>query len=120
VRFKTCSNCGHLWNTRADFLGDPEVVAIGYQANFEWLKSGFFLFNHSRKDCRTTVSIEAQVFFDLFEGPLFEKRSVAPAACPGYCLHKDELRACPTHCECSFVRDILQMIVGWSKRGVAI
>lgn len=116
MAFKTCSQCKHEWMTREDFLGDPEVVVIGYQANFEWLKSGLFLFNHTRKNCRTTVSVEAQVFFDLFEGPLFERKTVSPSACPGYCLHKEEMRSCPTHCECNFVRDILQTILKWSKR----
>ncbi len=116
MAFKTCSQCKKEWISREDFLGDPEVVAIGYQANFEWLKSGFFLFNHTRKNCRTTVSVPAEVFFDLFEGPLFERKTVSPPACPGYCLHKEEMRSCPTQCECNFVRDILQTIIKWAKR----
>ncbi len=115
MAFKICSSCKRKWGSRDEFLGDPEVAAIGYQVNFDLLKDGFFLFNHARPTCRTTVSVPAGAFFDLSEVPVFERRTTSARGCPEYCLKKEELRSCPAHCECSFVRDILQAIVKWPK-----
>ncbi|MFA6012684.1 MAG: hypothetical protein WC799_22015 [Desulfobacteraceae bacterium] len=36
--FMVCSNCGHSWKKREDFLNDKGVTIIGYQVNFEHLK----------------------------------------------------------------------------------
>lgn len=115
-RFKTCSCCHQLWSSRDDFLTDPKVVLVGYQVDFENLKAGLFLFNHHRLDCFSTVSVRAEDFLDLHQGPLFTERRTGTAECLGYCLHRDELRQCPAHCECAFVRDVLQVILQWPKR----
>ncbi len=31
--FKKCTFCGHLWQSRKDFLEDPATDLIGYQVN---------------------------------------------------------------------------------------
>ena len=102
--FKTCSQCGFEWPTREAFLGDPALDVIGYQANFEALKMGFFLFNHT---CKSTLSVRAGEFGDFYEGPVFEARATGGEQCPGYCLNQEELSPCPAECECAFVREIL-------------
>ncbi len=102
--FKTCKICGMQWITRDQFINDPQVVSIGYQANFVILGKGLFLFNHS---CQSTLSVEVQAFQDLYAGPMFEDRLTRSEACRGYCLHRNNLRPCPEQCECAYVREIL-------------
>ena len=110
--FKTCSPCGFEWPTREAFLNDPALTVIGYQVNFETLKLGFFLFNHT---CKNTLSVRAEAFWDLYDGPVFKTRATGCDQCPEYCLHQENLEPCPAECECAFVREILQVIKNWPK-----
>ena len=110
--FKRCSACGFLWSTRASLLSDPDLRIIGYQARFEQLLAGIFLFNHS---CGGTLAFEASVFQDLYDGLMFEEPLTGTDACPEYCLYADELRPCPAECECAYVREILQIVKNWPK-----
>ena len=111
--FKTCSTCGSEWLTREDFLSDPAVRIIGYQANFVVLEKGLFLFNHS---CQSTLSVEVRAFSDLYDGPVFEKRLTGSDSCEGYCLHRNNLRPCPQECECAYVRQVIGLIGNTSER----
>jgi hypothetical protein len=99
--------------TREDFLGDPDVAIVGYQVDFEVLRLGLMLFNHA---CRTTLSLEVGLFRDLHNGPVFRRKANGGPECPGYCVHRDNLERCPVECECSYVREILQVIRGWPKK----
>ena len=112
--FKTCSSCSKRWETREDFLGDAEVVSIGYQVNFRELELGLLLFNHQA--CKTTMAIEAREFRDLYEGPVFEKRKQDTAECPNLCLHSNNLRPCPAQCECGYIREICDRVARWPKK----
>jgi hypothetical protein len=62
------------------------------------------------------LSVPAGLFFDLHEGAIFERRTTEHKSCPRYCLREEDLRPCPTTCECAFVREILQVIRRWPKR----
>jgi hypothetical protein len=108
--FKTCPCCGHRWPSRDSFLSDNGLDAIGYQANLDNLKLGLFLFNHDR--CRTTLSLHALEFLDLYDGPIFADRKTGSVECPGHCLHSHDLAVCQTACECAFVREVLQIVRG--------
>lgn len=110
--FKTCTCCGFGWAAREAFLSDKRVSLLGYQVDFSELKAGFFLFNH---DCRTTLALPVALFTDLYEGPVFTERRTGSEECPGYCLRMNELRPCPVHCECAFVREVLQTLKNWPK-----
>ena len=114
--FKQCSTCGFKWSSRDQFLEDPDVELVGYQVNFEELLAGFFLFNHS---CGTTLAIPVEPFEDLYDGPVFRERATGSEACPEHCLHEENLIPCPTHCECAFVREIIQYIKSWPKSRAA-
>ncbi|MGE5280025.1 MAG: hypothetical protein ACM3L6_04700 [Deltaproteobacteria bacterium] len=105
--FKRCS-CGARWSRRPDFLGDTGVKLLGYQANFEELELGLFLFNH--ETCGTTLALEVRDFGGLYDGPVFEERKTGTAECPSYCLRQDNLDACPSHCACAYVRQIIQIV----------
>lgn len=110
--FKQCSNCGFEWLTREQWLRDPLLELVGYQVSFKALKTGILLFNHR---CRTTLALYASDFEDLYDGPVFKERATGTDDCPGYCLHQDNLAPCPARCECSYVRNIIQLIRSWPK-----
>ena len=113
MRFKTCSVCRQTWKDRKSFLGDAEVVLVGYQVNFGELQAGLFLFNHERPQCRTTLAINAEAFLDLYDGPIFDERATGTAECSSYCLQESNLSLCPTKCECAYVREVLNIIRRW-------
>ena len=111
--FRTCPVCNKVWETRNDFLDDPDIELSGYQVHFKDLTEGLFLFNHS---CKNTLALKAGLFADLYDGPIFEEQLTGTEDCPEYCLKKHELRPCPNKCECAYVREIMQLIMAWPKR----
>lgn len=117
VCFKKCSKCGFVWPEKASFLSDPNLRMIGYQACFDELMAGLFLFNHI---CGTSLAIKADDFQDLYDGPIYTERLNGTKKCGGYCLHKDDLSPCPEKCECAYVREIVQVILNWPKQGLAV
>jgi len=111
--FKKCSCCDIPWFTRNEFLQDKNLELVGYQANFSHLELGFLLFNHLR--CKSTLSVPAGVFRDLYDGPVFAERLTGEDPCPGYCLHEELLQSCDAQCECAYVREIMQIVKDWPK-----
>jgi hypothetical protein len=105
--FKKCPCCGFEWKRRDDFLKDKAVEIIGYQANFDALQLGLFLFNHT---CGTTLAYRVDGFRDLYAGPIYTERHTGGPECLGYCLHRDELKMCPAKCDCAWVRGLMQII----------
>ncbi len=112
--FKKCPACGFVWADRKQFLEDQELTLVGYQVNIKNLAAGLFLFNHSCMG--STLAIQAMDFRDLYKGPVFTQRLTDDAACPGHCLHQKNLRPCPQQCECSYVREVLQIVKNWPKQ----
>lgn len=111
--FKKCPMCGQSWRSRDQFLEDPYIELVGYQASFRLMTEGFFLFNHL---CRgATLALPAGKFLDLYNGPVFKERLIGTQTCPGHCLYQDDIEPCPAKCDCAFVREILQVIRKWPK-----
>jgi hypothetical protein len=111
--FKECTMCGKVWPEREEFLRDRDVRVSGYIAHFKELELGLFLFNH--EPCKSTLAVKAKRFIDLVTGPVFIVRMTGTEECPGYCLHKTELRPCPAKCECAHVRDVLDRVARWGR-----
>ncbi len=111
--FKKCTMCSHAWTSRLGFLEDPSVTVVGYQSFLPHPEQGLFLFNHL--SCMTTLALEAQVFVDLYQGPMYSERMTGTDACPGYCLSSGELSLCPNECECAYVREVLKIVRQWPK-----
>lgn len=112
--FKTCTFCGHVWPKREDFLTDPEVVTVGYQAYLPDPTLGLFLFNHMA--CETTLALQALDFSDLHSGPIYQQPLRGTKGCMGHCDHQQDLEPCPGECECAWVREVLQVVKGWQKQ----
>jgi hypothetical protein len=107
--------CGEVWASREAFLSDALVAVVGYQADLESLETGLFLFNHRKWECGTTLAIEAGRFVDLAAGPMYRRSLHGTEECSEYCLRLDDLRPCPAHCDCAYVRDVLQVVRNWKK-----
>lgn len=110
--FKGCPNCKQQWDSQQTFLNDQALEIVGYQVNFKDLRSGLFLFNHS---CGSTLALGVDTFQNLYDGEIYQERATGTDNCPGLCLHEHELGVCPTHCECAYVREIIQIIKNWPK-----
>jgi hypothetical protein len=93
---------------RETFLEDPQVVLTGYQVNFTVLKSGLFLFNHL--ECKTTLTLKAELFVDMYSGPIFTERLKDTEECSEHCLYENNILPCPAKCECAYVRQIVDII----------
>lgn len=104
--------CGWQWDTRGDFLGDPGLELIGYQACFTELTAGYFLFNHT---CKGTLAVLVEVMVDLYAGPVFESCKTGTSECPQHCLNKGDLGPCTVQCKCAHVRELLQIVRRWPK-----
>jgi len=105
--FKLCKNCGRQWATRDDFLNDTDITLIGYQAHFEELTWGLFLFTPI---CKTPLSLNAGKFTDLYDGPVFSEWKTGKEECPGFCLEINSLDPCTAKCEGAYIRETMQII----------
>ena len=100
------------------FLKDPLLEIMGYQADIENLEYGLFLFNHNEKDCGSTIAIRVREFKDLYDGPVYSQCLLGTEECHELCLHKYNLKPCPAKCECSYVRDLVQIVKNWEKQSI--
>jgi len=113
VPFRQCPRCAELWRDRKEFLDDPGTVVTGYQAHFDELELGLFLFNHT--GCETTFAVQAQAFGDLYDGPIYRESKTHTEECKSFCLHEEQLNRCPTQCECAWVREVLVIVSEWTS-----
>ena len=113
--FKACPLCGYAWKTRDDFLSDPRVVLDGYQANFDVLGEGLFIFCHKIPNCGTALALDVYSLADIYTGPIFLEPKPGTVCCPDYCLHQNVPHPCGNACECVFTRMLLQIIRNWPK-----
>lgn len=111
--FKTCPGCTTKWPTREDLLSDPGVTLIGFQVDMHRPRGGLFLFNHC---CRDTLAVPAEMFLDLVDRPLVTSSLRGTPVCERHCLHRNDIDPCRQHCECAFVREVLQVVRHWPKR----
>jgi hypothetical protein len=114
--FKICPTCAACWETRDEFLADPELKLAGYQVAFENLKGGLFFFNHLHQGCFPTLALPVDAFASLSEKPLLASRGEKPACCPDLCVREGDLEPCPVACECVWVREIMQILRNWEKK----
>ena len=83
--------------------------------HFKELELGLFIFNHITPQCGTSLGIKAGEFTDLYKGEVFQERKTGTKECPQYCLHLEEMQKCAVKCECSYVREALDIVKAWPK-----
>ena len=109
--FKTCPNCGVVWQTLNDFLVDPALEQGGYQINFLDLRGGLFYFTHAVEDCGTTMAVPVGQFTSLSKRNFLANRRIEEhEGCSSLCVRRGDLSPCPVECECVWVREVMQVI----------
>ena len=106
--FKACPNCGHVWNSRNDFITINEISIVGYQPDFYNIEKGLFLFNHNYKNCGTTMAIRVEEFVDLYIKPKFDEPKIDTEECEQRCLNQNDIERCTINCKYTYVREIMQ------------
>jgi hypothetical protein len=114
--FKICPTCSKHWKTLEDFLADPELELSGYQVNFSDLTGGLFYFTHLQENCGTTLAVPVMEFTVLSSHPVLTRRKTVPGSCLGLCVRRNEIGPCPVECECTWVREMMQVIRNWKKQ----
>ena len=108
--FKSCPMCEKRWESRDAFLGDPDLIFNGYQANFGMIEDGLFYFTHETTDCGSTMVIKAHSFLSLYSGSRYTEAKHLSSECSRYCLDRNQLARCQAQCEYAFVREVSQII----------
>ncbi|MBD3418989.1 MAG: hypothetical protein GF398_02605 [Chitinivibrionales bacterium] len=111
--FKACS-CGQEWDTLERFLSDEGVGLCGYFALPMHPELSAIAFNHHA--CKSTMAISAFEFKHMYQGPVFQGNHYHHVDCVGACKDSTNLESCPMHCECVWVREVMQIIRNWPKQ----
>lgn len=114
--FLQCSCCDRAWPSRDEFLADPLLDVVGYQADFLRLVSGYFLFTHLAPGCGSTLALEVERFADLRRDPRDGPDLHGTAECSGLCGRTEALARCRNRCRNVWVRELLRAIVEIRKR----
>ena len=119
--FKSCGLCSRWWPTRDEFLSDPTIYVVGYQADVQAIERGLLLFRHKSASCGTIIAIPISEFLDLYTGPRYPENRALTPGCPRYCLDKDQLARCDVLCECAAARETISVLADClnSARSVA-
>lgn len=108
--FKICTNCSDSWDTLEQFLDAADLELVGYQVAFEDLEGGLFYFTHTKETCLSTLAIPVKKFIKLSPRAFLEKHGDEAPGCAHHCVREGDLEPCPLECECSWVREIIQLI----------
>ncbi len=109
--FKICSNCEYTWRVRDDFLGDPSICLVGFQASFKETESGYYLFNHNLTGnrCNSTLALKVEAFLSLHKGTMFADIKFESPMCEAHCTNVEDLSQCPNECKNAVAREIMQV-----------
>lgn len=114
--FRKCTGCNELWGDRGEFLSDPMISFLGYQATFDNMGMGYFLFNHLERKCLTTIAIPTDMFLDLCV-PGKHDVDLPIEKCHENCTHHGDFKACTRQCQYGCLKEIIQNIKKWKKQG---
>jgi len=111
--FKICNKCKTEWNSRDDFLNDPDIAMIGLMANNDDYKKGAYLFTHRLSDdsCNTSIGLHVINFLDMYNGEMYDTLKIGMDECSGHCVTINELGNCSAHCSNAIAREIMQEIL---------
>lgn len=108
--FKACPTCGHIWQSRNDFIMDGDVNIVGYQSNISDIEKGMFLFNHNIENCGSTIALHVKSFMDLYTGPTFPEPKAGTGECEKRCLEYSDIERCNADCRFAYIREIMQFL----------
>ncbi len=96
--FQRCGSCGALWNEWSDFILDPFIRLLGFQAVSGLPDANLLVFEHR---CGSSVSVLAKRLRRLISGS--EDETVLPSLfgsneCNQHCRSLENLEACDRPC----------------------
>ena len=100
----------YVTTERGALLAELNTTKIDYQINVVDFAKGYYLFNHI-DDCRSTIALEVEKFFSIYDGPVYEKSLRGTPECT--CFGKDSMNfaeCCDRHCRDATARRIIQII----------
>ncbi|MGD0309901.1 MAG: hypothetical protein ABSC02_11500 [Acidobacteriota bacterium] len=109
--FQKCGSCGQMWNQWPDFIFDPAVRLLGFQAMPGLPDANLVIFVHC---CGSTISILAQRLRHILPGP--EQAGDLPSLfdtdmCNQYCRFIESLEACDRPCVNARDRRLILMLL---------
>ena len=108
--FKICTKCDYTWRAIDDFLKDPTICLVGFQAKFNKNESGLYLFNHILEEnrCDTTLAVDVEEFLSLYKGIMSMDIKFESPQCEGHCSRVEDLSRCRVECKNAVAREIMQ------------
>lgn len=109
--------CGRSWETREQFLEDPEVRLVGLQVVGDLPDANVVVFEHR---CGTSVSVLARRLHDLL-GPVADDEwplalLYGTADCHGLCTELSNLDGCDRPCRNAYDRRVAAWIARMFER----
>ena len=114
--FQKCGSCGKAWQHWRDFILDPGVRLLGFQAVSTLPDANLIVFEHR---CGSTVSVLAKRLRPFF--PAIANEPPLPAlfdseSCNHYCRSMENLEICDRPCANARDRHMIHLLLRM-KRG---
>ena len=94
---KQCPGCPATFALN-DFMGNPELNAIGMQFEDADLEYNMYYFNHECPNCGSTLVVSVLEFLPLIEEPVPEEVLTGLEPCEGHCMRIEDLANCGAPC----------------------
>jgi hypothetical protein len=107
---KTCAVCKSEL-TLDDFEHDPYLVPIGMMFIDDDITEAYYMFQHEKPGCGTSLVIPVTAFLPAITEPIAEKIMALKDCCEFHCTKLDDLNACKAPCLfASYRRHIIELV----------
>lgn len=107
---KTCAVCKSEL-TLDDFEHDPYLVPIGMMFMDDDITEAYYMFQHEKPGCGTSLVISVTAFLPAITEPIAEKIMALKDCCEFHCTKLDDLNACKAPCLfASYRRHIIDLV----------
>jgi len=115
--FQKCGSCGQPWTQWSDFILDPDVRLLGFQAVSGLPDANLLVFEHS---CGSSISVLAKRLRHLLGD--VQPESQLPVLfgtdqCNKYCRFLEILAACDRPCANARDRQLIQAVIKMKRGG---
>ncbi len=117
--FQKCGSCSSTWNLWTDFILDPGIRLLGFQAISELPDANLIVFEHR---CGSTISILAKRLRPLFP-EIANATSISQVlydsdACNHYCRHVENIEVCDRPCANARDRRMIHLLIKMKRGGM--
>ncbi len=113
--FKTCGSCRKIWETWQDFVLDPGIRILGFQAVEGLSDANLIVFEHR---CGSSISLLAKRLRHLLPTPDEETRLpvlFGSDECRRHCRLIEDLESCDRPCANSRDRRLIQLLLSMKR-----